>query len=39
TLPRYAQDVNADSIQEIADISLKNGLIEELPDMEALLPQ
>jgi NitT/TauT family transport system substrate-binding protein len=39
TLPKYAQEVNAESIQQIADISLKNGLIEQLPDMKALLPQ
>jgi NitT/TauT family transport system substrate-binding protein len=39
TLPKFPQEVNAESIQQIADISLKNGLIEEIPDMEALLPQ
>jgi NitT/TauT family transport system substrate-binding protein len=39
TLPKFAQEVNAESIQEIADISLKGGLIEEIPDMEALLPR
>ncbi|EMY35358.1 putative ABC transporter substrate-binding protein [Arthrobacter crystallopoietes BAB-32] len=38
TLPKFAQEVNADSLQTIADISLKDGLIEEIPDMEALLP-
>ncbi|NKX54717.1 ABC transporter substrate-binding protein [Arthrobacter mobilis] len=39
TLPKFAQEVNADSIETIADISLKNGLIEEKPDMQALLPE
>ncbi|MEV7649477.1 ABC transporter substrate-binding protein [Arthrobacter sp. NPDC089319] len=39
TLPKFPQEVNADSIEEIADISLKNGLIDKLPDMAALLPQ
>ncbi|MCG2624780.1 ABC transporter substrate-binding protein [Arthrobacter sp. I2-34] len=39
TLPKFAQEVNAESIQQVADISLKNGLIEQVPDMEALLPQ
>jgi NitT/TauT family transport system substrate-binding protein len=38
-LPKFPQEVNADSIKQIADISLKNGLIDQLPDMEALLPQ
>ncbi|WP_336713975.1 ABC transporter substrate-binding protein [Arthrobacter sp. USHLN218] len=38
TLPKFAQEVNADSLGTIADISLKDNLIEEKPDMEALLP-
>ncbi|WP_264796964.1 ABC transporter substrate-binding protein [Arthrobacter mangrovi] len=38
TLPKFAQDVNADSLNTIADISLQDNLIEEKPDMEALLP-
>ena len=39
TLPKFAQEVNADSLEAIADISLKDGLIDEKPDMAALLPQ
>ena len=38
TLPKFTQDVNMDSLQTIADISLENGLIDELPDMKALMP-
>lgn len=38
TLPKFPTEVNADSIEEIAQISLDRGLIEEVPDLKALLP-
>lgn len=38
TLPRYSTEVNSASVEEVARISLDRGLVEEIPDMEALLP-
>lgn len=38
TLPTYNTEVNAASIEQIADISLDRGLVDKKPDMEALLP-
>ncbi|MGJ9403944.1 ABC transporter substrate-binding protein [Arthrobacter sp. KK5.5] len=38
TLPKFPTEVNADSIEEVAQISLDRGLIDEVPDMTALLP-
>lgn len=38
TLPTYNTEVNAGSIQQVADISLDRGLIDKVPDMDALLP-
>ena len=38
TLPKYDTEVNSASIEEVARISLDRGLVEELPDMEMLLP-
>ncbi|MBD7996812.1 ABC transporter substrate-binding protein [Arthrobacter sp. Sa2CUA1] len=38
TLPRYSTEVNSASIEEVARISLDRGLVEEIPDMETLLP-
>lgn len=38
TLPKFPTEVNADSIEEVARISLDRGLIDEVPDMTALLP-
>ncbi|MFD1213371.1 ABC transporter substrate-binding protein [Arthrobacter sp. GCM10027362] len=39
TLPKYKQEVNAASIEKIADISLKDGLIDTKPDLKGLLPE
>lgn len=38
TLPTYNTEVNAASIQQVADISLGRGLIDKKPDMDKLLP-
>ena len=38
TLPKFPTEVNSASIEEIAQISLDRGLIEEVPDLAALLP-
>ncbi|MBD8043282.1 ABC transporter substrate-binding protein [Arthrobacter sp. Sa2BUA2] len=38
TLPRYSTEVNGASVEEVARISLDRGLVEEIPDMETLLP-
>lgn len=38
TMPRYYTEVNEASIQRIAEISRDRGLIEQIPDMAALLP-
>ncbi|WP_146362616.1 ABC transporter substrate-binding protein [Arthrobacter yangruifuii] len=39
TLPRYLGEINEDSLTEVMRISLDRGLIEEEPDLEALLPK
>ncbi|MSR98397.1 nitrate ABC transporter substrate-binding protein [Arthrobacter sp. BL-252-APC-1A] len=39
TLPRYATSVNRASVEEVARISQDRGLVEELPNMDQLLPQ
>ncbi|UWX97821.1 ABC transporter substrate-binding protein [Arthrobacter zhaoxinii] len=39
TLPRYYGEINQDSLEEVMRISLDRGLIEEEPDLEALLPR
>ncbi|KPN17650.1 MULTISPECIES: ABC transporter substrate-binding protein [Arthrobacter] len=39
TLPRYATSVNRASVEEVARISQDRGLVEELPNMDELLPQ
>ena len=39
TLPRYATSVSRASVEEVARISQDRGLVEELPNMDELLPQ
>lgn len=39
TLPRYSTEVNRASVEEVARISQDRGLVEELPNMDELLPQ
>ena len=39
TLPRYATSVNRASVEEVARISQDRGLVEELPNMDELMPQ
>ncbi|WP_312182388.1 ABC transporter substrate-binding protein [Arthrobacter sp.] len=38
TLPKYGTEVNRASVEDVARISLDRGLVEEIPDMESLLP-
>ncbi|MDO2934538.1 ABC transporter substrate-binding protein [Paeniglutamicibacter sulfureus] len=38
TMPRFYTEVNEASIEKIAEISLDRGLIEQVPDLAALLP-
>lgn len=37
-MPRFSPDVNADSVQTLADLALKYGLVSEDVDVDALLP-
>jgi NitT/TauT family transport system substrate-binding protein len=37
-MPRFSPDVNADSVQLLADLALKYGLVSEDVDVDALLP-
>jgi NitT/TauT family transport system substrate-binding protein len=37
-MPRFSPEVNADSVQQLADLALKYGLVTEDVDVEALLP-
>jgi NitT/TauT family transport system substrate-binding protein len=37
-LPRFPSQVNRDSVNEVAELALKNGLIDKLPDMEKFIP-
>ena len=38
TLPKYGTEVNRASVEDVARISLDRGLVEEIPDMDTLLP-
>lgn len=38
TLPRFKTDINVDSVQQLADLALKYGLVSEAVDIEQLLP-
>lgn len=38
-LPAYPTEVNRESVQELADLALEHGLIEEQPDLDQLLPE
>lgn len=37
-LPRFPSEINRDSVNEVAELALKNDLIDELPDMEKFIP-
>jgi NitT/TauT family transport system substrate-binding protein len=39
TLPRYPAEVNRNSVEELAELAVTNGMIEEVPDLEALIPR
>lgn len=38
-LPAYPTEVNRESVQELADLAVEHGLIEEQPDLDQLLPE
>lgn len=38
TLPKWPADINRDSLETMADLAVSDGLIEETPDLNALLP-
>lgn len=38
-LPSYPTEVNRQSVQELADLAVQHGLIEEAPDLDELLPE
>ncbi|SFL42500.1 ABC transporter substrate-binding protein [Geodermatophilus ruber] len=37
-MPRWPTEINRDSMQVLADLAVEDGLIEEAPDLETLLP-
>lgn len=39
TLPRYPAEINRDSVRELAELAVENGMIEEVPDLDELLPE
>jgi NitT/TauT family transport system substrate-binding protein len=39
TLPAFPQEVNADSVQAVADLMVKYGMTEKKPDVDAVLSQ
>jgi NitT/TauT family transport system substrate-binding protein len=38
TLPAWPTQVNRDSVQRLADLAVEDGLIAQVPDLDALLP-
>ncbi|MFI7585301.1 ABC transporter substrate-binding protein [Kocuria sp. M1N1S27] len=38
-LPSFPTEVNRESVQELADLAVQHGLIEETPDLDELLPE
>lgn len=38
TLPRFKTEINTDSVQQLADLALKYGLVDQPVDITALLP-
>ncbi|MGH3517816.1 MAG: ABC transporter substrate-binding protein [Haloechinothrix sp.] len=38
TLPRWPTEINADSVQRLADLSVEHGLVTDKPDVPSLLP-
>ncbi len=39
TLPQYPAEINRDSVRELAELAVENGMIEEVPDLDDLLPE
>jgi NitT/TauT family transport system substrate-binding protein len=37
-LPQFPTEINEDSVQTLADLAVQDGLIDEVPDLDALLP-
>jgi NitT/TauT family transport system substrate-binding protein len=38
TLPQFPTEINRDSVQTLSDLAVEDGLIEEAPDLDQLLP-
>ncbi|MCZ2858532.1 ABC transporter substrate-binding protein [Blastococcus sp. VKM Ac-2987] len=38
TLPAWPAEVNRDSVQTLSDLAVEDGLLDEAPDLDALLP-
>jgi NitT/TauT family transport system substrate-binding protein len=38
TLPKWPADINTDSVRELADLALEDGLLSEAADVDSLLP-
>jgi NitT/TauT family transport system substrate-binding protein len=38
TLPQFPTEINRDSIQTLSDLAVEDGLIDEAPDLDQLLP-
>ncbi|MFC7406728.1 ABC transporter substrate-binding protein [Georgenia alba] len=38
TMPQFPAEINADSVQQMADLAIEYGLVEQEVDVEALLP-
>lgn len=39
TLPKYPAEINRDSVRELAELAVENGMIEEVPNLDELLPE
>jgi NitT/TauT family transport system substrate-binding protein len=37
-LPEWPAEVNRESVETLAELSVQDGLIDEVPDLDALLP-
>lgn len=38
TLPKWAPEINKESVQRLADLAKQDGLVKETPDMDGMLP-
>lgn len=38
TLPAFPPEINRESVQTLSDLAVEDGLLDEAPDLDALLP-